>query len=372
MVEDIMRSLSIRLVTLVWITLQLVCSITSADDLDNIFEVVQDTKSSVKNVEWYASSLYFKNEQGFYLDVKLDGKGNIVFCHFRNRISEDPFDSLFSVPTPTNYVLRLLMLDEVVSGIEIVSPATNEYIWEVSNPDGLKLNGEPSQLSLEDIWKEFGSYSTQFTISEVLPDASKLIREEALKHEEEVENLKKTTKTDAKVSGESCSLVKPSPTSKTNAIAYFEYRDHQLFEMPIKHMNESLDQRLSELIQQAAGDSVKLLGLLGQERFLVAGYEIDMNYALMGNLSFTPVAGEVGCAIDPALELSGEHCFVESLEALQSVTKQIGFLVRGHASSDLDKVVEFVEDMGFEVAVHELPLDKPIQFGLGGVSPFSQ
>ena len=143
----------------------------------------------------------------------------------------------------------------------------------------------------------------------------------------------------------------------------------EFFLVPVAEMNVLAETKLKELTEQAGGDSVKLLGLLGQTQARGEHYRVDLNYILMGLLVLLPNPDAEGFKLGEEVIASSTGNWLTGLfDDIDADNQMVTFVVRANDTSytAFKRARALAWERGLEVGYEVIDNREPIKFGLGG------
>ena len=145
----------------------------------------------------------------------------------------------------------------------------------------------------------------------------------------------------------------------------------EFFLVPVAEMNVLAETKLKELTEEAAGDSVKLLGLLGQSEARGEHYRVDLNYILMGLLVLLPNPDAEGFSLGEEVMASSTGNWLTGIfDDIDPENQMVSFVVRANNASygAFKRARALAWERGLIVAYEVIDNREPIKFGLGGES----
>lgn len=153
---------------------------------------------------------------------------------------------------------------------------------------------------------------------------------------------------------------------------YLECRNGSLFLVPLVELREKAEAELKRIVDEAQGDSLQMLAALSDARVRDEGYEVDLRYALVGQVALTPLPDAKGYVIQSAAQETASTWFGRILTGLDKQKEMLAFFVRDDSFDVFKRARALAWAHKVEVSYELLSASDPIRLGLGMGRPWAQ
>lgn len=153
---------------------------------------------------------------------------------------------------------------------------------------------------------------------------------------------------------------------------YLECRKDELFLVPVDALRAKAEEELNRLKEEAKKDPLSAIARMSNLKLKFENYEMDLNYAMKGQLVLSPIPESRGYAlVDVAKELP-DGWFGRLLLRLDKQNEMLAFLVRDDSYDVFKRARGLAWAHKVEVSYELLDEKEPLRFGLGGIVPIAQ
>lgn len=153
---------------------------------------------------------------------------------------------------------------------------------------------------------------------------------------------------------------------------YLECRNGSLFLVPLVELSQKAEAELKRIVDEAQGDSLQMLAALSDARVRAESYEVDLRYALVGQVALSPLPEAKGYVIQSIAQETASTWFGRILTSLDKEKEMLAFFVRDDSFDVFKRARALAWAHKVEVSYELLGERDPIRLGLGMGRPLAQ
>ena len=147
---------------------------------------------------------------------------------------------------------------------------------------------------------------------------------------------------------------------------YIECRNDQMFEIPVDDLIKKSQDKLEEIAKEAKGDSLILLQKMGESTITNEAFEVDLTYALLGQIAILPIADASGYPLTDYSKENEMGWYGKIVTSLNHEKEMISFIVRDDSFNVFKQARRYAWGKRADVSYDLIGVDEPIRFGVGG------
>lgn len=158
----------------------------------------------------------------------------------------------------------------------------------------------------------------------------------------------------------------PTPIERqsTKKPTYLECRGNVIYPMDVQTLAKEARTKMAQLVQQAAGDQIKMVQGMTEAKVVNEYYEVDLSYYLLGQLVIKPLPDSTakGYELDERATFATDNFMVRMLKTLDPEQDRIVLVVRDDSFS-VFKVAQrlaFLAKMELSVEIYDVR--EPLRF----------